>query len=151
MASRLGVLSLVHEFTWTETVSWALYPLPALVWEWVRSAVQFSNVLQLWGTLTHTPMLLCARFPGQGTPAYSFGPNWSHEPSASWGKRVRVCFAAQQDVANPGLYFFSCDSLSFVLPNTTTWGRLLVQSANNDFLCSFLLGVLSVTLQIGMT
>lgn len=93
----------------------------------------------------------CARFPGQGTPAYSFGLRWSHEHSASWGKRVRVCFAAEQDVAYPGLYFFSCNSLSFVLLNTSTWGRLLVQSANNALLCSLLLGVLSVTLQIGMT
>jgi len=151
VASRLGIPSLVCEFPCIETVSWALCPLPALVWEWVRSAVQFSNVLQLWGTLTHTPVLLHARFPGQGAPAFSFGPDWSHKPSASWGKRVRVCSAARQDVANPELYFFSCNSLSFVLTNTTTWGRLLVQSANNALLCSLLLGVLCVTLQIEMT
>lgn len=64
----------------------------SLVWERVRSAVQFSSVLQLWGTLTHTPMLLCVRFPGQGVPAYCFGPNWSHEPSASWGEEGKGVF-----------------------------------------------------------
>lgn len=71
---------------------------------------------------SHSSAALCW-VPGQGTPAYSLGPHWSHEPSASSGKRVRVCFAAEQDVANPGLYFFSCDSLSFVLPNTMTRGE----------------------------
>lgn len=63
---------------------------------------------------------------------------------------MRVCSAAQQDVANPELYFFSCNSLSFVLPNTT-WGRLLVHFSNDALLCSLLLGVLSVILQKGMT
>lgn len=24
--------------------------------------------------------MLCAGFPGQGTPPDSFGPNWAHEP-----------------------------------------------------------------------
>lgn len=62
-----------------------------------------------------------------------------------------MCFAAEQDVAYPGLYFFSRNSLSFVLLNTSTWGRLLVRSANNALLCSLQLGVLSVSLQIGMT
>lgn len=99
-----------------------------------------SNMLQLWGALTHTPVLLCARFLGQGTPACSFGPNWAHKPSASWGERVRVCPAAQQDVANPGLYFFTCNSLCFVLLNTMAWERPLVQSANSALLCSLLLG-----------
>lgn len=107
-----------------------------------------SNMLQLRGTVTRTPVLLCARFLGQGTPAYSFGPNWAHKPSASWGERVRVCPAAQQDVADPGLYFFTCSSLSFVLLNAMAWGRPLVQSANNALLCSLLLGVLSVTLRM---
>lgn len=67
------------------------------------------------------------------------------------GKRVRVCFAAQQDVAHPGLYFFSCDSLSFVLLNMMIGWRLPEQSTNNALLCSLLLGVLSVTLGIGVT
>lgn len=90
--------------------------------------------------------MLCAGFPGQRTPPGSFGPNWSHKPSASWGKRVRVCSAAQQDVANPELYFFICHCLSFVFLNTT-WQRLLVHSSNDALLCSVLLGVLSVTLK----
>lgn len=57
-----------------------------------------------------------------------------------------MCSAAQQDVANPELYFFSCHRLSFVLPSST-WGRLLVHSSNDALLCSLLLGVLGVTLQ----
>ena len=96
-------------------------------------------------------MLLCARSQGrelQFTALGQIGPTSLQLPG---GRGLRVCFAAQQDVANPGLYFFSCDSLSFVLLNTMTLGRLLVQSANNALLCSLLLGVLSVMLQVGMT
>lgn len=98
---------------------------------------------------SHSCAALC-QVPGQGTPVYSWGQIGPTSLQLPGGSGLRVCFAAQQDVANPGLYFLSCDSLSFVLPNTTTLGRLLVQSANNALLCSLLLGVLSVMLQVGM-
>lgn len=52
----------------------------------------------------------CCSWPGspcRELQLTALGPNWSHEPSASCGRRMRVCFTAQQDVASPGLYFFS--------------------------------------------